>query len=374
MILILTILITLDYAIFILLLVHGFTKIKSFTAISIQPITTFSILVPFRNEEKVLLNLLSSISKLNYPKELFEIIAIDDASTDQSVAVFNKWRFQNGLIQTTLLENLRLTHSPKKDALLRAMPIVKNTWVVTTDADCELNENWLTTLDCFIQKTPTQMIVGAVTYKTNAANFLHAFQQSDLMSLQGVTIGSFGLQEAFMCNGANFAYQKSFFKTLNGFAGNEKWASGDDVFLLQKALQKHAESVHYLKHKFNVVSTNPENNVFSLFMQRVRWASKTGGYQSDFAKGLALMVLLMNGVLVVAVVLCFCGLIDLQKLFILFTIKFIIDYPLLFKTNQFLGKSKFIFPVFSSLLYPFFSFIVGLYAIFGTFTWKGRRF
>jgi hypothetical protein len=70
---------------------------------------------------------------------------------------------------------------------------------------------------------------------------LDHFQQLDLTSLQGATIGSFGLNKAFMCNGANFAYTKSLFEKLNGFDGNNKIASGDDVFLLQKAVEKFPE-------------------------------------------------------------------------------------------------------------------------------------
>jgi hypothetical protein len=54
------------------------------------------------------------------------------------------------------------------------------------------------------------------------------------LSLQGATIGSFGIGKGFMCNGANLAYKKSLFQELNGFQGNDTIASGDDVFLLQK--------------------------------------------------------------------------------------------------------------------------------------------
>jgi hypothetical protein len=39
-----------------------------------------------------------------------------------------------------------------------------------------------------------------------------SFSAIDLASLQGATIGSFGIKKGFMCNGANFAYTKSFFQ------------------------------------------------------------------------------------------------------------------------------------------------------------------
>jgi hypothetical protein len=62
----------------------------------------------------------------------------------------------------------------------------------------------------------------------------YIISNSWIASLQGATIGSFGIGKGFMCNGAN-SLQKSLFQELNGFQGNDTIASGDDVFLLQKA-------------------------------------------------------------------------------------------------------------------------------------------
>ena len=88
-------LIVIDYVIFISLLIYGFAKVKSFEKIDLQPKTTFSIIVPFRNEEKNFRTLLDSISQLIYPLDLFEIIVIDDFSNDNSEKIFNKWRMEN---------------------------------------------------------------------------------------------------------------------------------------------------------------------------------------------------------------------------------------------------------------------------------------
>jgi cellulose synthase/poly-beta-1,6-N-acetylglucosamine synthase-like glycosyltransferase len=361
------------YVVFILQLIFGFDKVKTFVRTDEKPVTKFSIIVPFRNEEKNLPKLLKSISKLNYPKDLFEIILVDDFSTDASERVYIKWRMENGLIETTLLENLRLSNSPKKDAISRAIPILKHDWVVTTDADCTVNKNWLLTLDNFIQKNTVEMVVGAVVYKTKN-NWFHQFQQLDLLSLQGTTIGSFGIGKPFMCNGANFAYTKKLFNEIGGFGGNNKMASGDDVFLLQKALKNHADKVHYLKNTDTIVKTKPENDLFKLFMQRVRWASKTTGYSGYYSKSLAVLVLAMNLSLIVGLYLLTTNSLNWKTLLIIFSVKYFVDYLLLLKSNQYLRKGKFIFPLASSLVYPFFSSFVGLYSLVGGFTWKNRNF
>lgn len=361
------------YVVLIAQLILGFGKVKAFESTNVSPKNSFSIIVPFRNEEKNLRKLLRSISDLNYPKELLELIMVDDFSKDQSERVYINWRLENDKIETTLLENLRLSNSPKKDALSRAIPIIKKDWVITTDADCVVNENWLLTLDQFIQQTKVEMVVGAVVYKTKN-NWFHHFQQLDLLSLQGTTIGSFGIGKPFMCNGANFAYTKKFFNELGGFGGINQQASGDDVMLLQKAVLKKPEVIQYLKHEDSIVTTKPENDLFKLFMQRVRWASKATSYSSVYAKILAVGVLMMNLSIVVSCGLWVVGLLDWKVFFGVFLIKYLMDYILLSQTNGYLRKGKFLLPLASSLVYPVFSSGVGVYSLFGSFTWKGRTF
>ena len=330
------------YLVFIAQLISGFNKLESFEKTEKKPITSFSIIVPFRNEEKNLPKLLKSISNLNYPVELLEIILVDDFSTDASERICINWRLANGLIESTLLENLRLSNSPKKDAISRAIPIVKNKWIITTDADCIVPKNWLQTLDDFIQNKQPEMVVGAVIYKTKN-NWFHHFQQLDLISLQGTTIGSFGLGKPFMCNGANFAYTKNLFQEIGGFSGINNTASGDDVLLLQKAIAYNKDKVCYLKNDDFIVKTKPINDLYELFMQRVRWASKTSSYQTNYPKLLAVIVLAMNISLVVSFGLWYFGKFDLRLFAMALILKYGIDYVLLYKTNGYLRNKALIF-------------------------------
>jgi cellulose synthase/poly-beta-1,6-N-acetylglucosamine synthase-like glycosyltransferase len=366
-------LILLVYMVTMAQLIVGFDKIKTFHSKAIPPKTFFAIVVPFRNESSNLPILLESIKNLNYPNDLFEIILIDDFSEDDSVRQIYHWRMENGVFQTTLLENIRLSGSPKKDAISRAIPIVKNEWLVTTDADCVVSENWLLTLDQYVQNHDVEMIVSSVVYDSKKS-FLHHFQQLDLMSLQGATIGSFGLGLGFMCNGANFCYTKTLFEQLHGFKGNNKIASGDDVFLLQKAMNKHPEKVHFLKSKDTIVHTKPTNNWLELFSQRVRWASKTSAYQSVFGKDLAVIVFSGNLAIVLSLCLFPYAFFSWNVLLLLFSLKFITDYILLYKTNRFLRKKRMGYLFLSSVLYPFFCVGVAVFSWFGGYEWKGRKF
>jgi cellulose synthase/poly-beta-1,6-N-acetylglucosamine synthase-like glycosyltransferase len=361
-------LIFINYVFFIGLLIWGFSKVKPFQGKTSENKTGFTIVIPFRNEEKHLPDLLQSLTHLNYSKELFEIIFIDDASEDNSVRVINNWRMENPWFHLTILDNVRISKSPKKDAITRAVMIAKHPWIITTDADCMVRPEWLSSFDAYIQNSDVEMIAGAVNYPTKGFLLSH-FQQMDMLSLQGATIGSFGLDEAFMCNGANFAYTKKYFQELGGFNGNNHIASGDDVFLLQKAVSKSSEKVRYLKNQEAIVTTKPEKSWVQLFKQRVRWASKATAYQSDFSKGLAIMVFLANFSLLLSLLFVLVGWMDWELLLMFFSGKFIIDFVLMYKTNRFLRMCMYSVLV-SSLIYPIFSTIVALYSVIGGFEWK----
>ncbi|WPR72487.1 glycosyltransferase [Flavobacterium sp. NG2] len=354
------------YILSIIALYYGFFKIKHFKSFGLKPITKFTIIVPFRNEAANLPILLESISKLNYPLDLFEVILVDDDSTE-------KIQISNFKFQISVINNVRKSNSPKKDAIRTAMELVTTNWVITTDADCIVPQNWLLTYDNYIQQNELEMLAGAVTHQVQDS-FLHHFQQLDLASLQAATIGGFGLGHGFMCNGANFGYTKTFFHELNGFDGNDKIASGDDVFLLQKAIIQSAEKVHYLKSKEAIVSTQPVSSWKLLFYQRVRWASKASSYQSRFAIGLGFAVIAGNFAIVLGILFLTLGLFTFQSFIFVCLSKFIVDSIMIYDANRFLSGDKIRYLLLSSLIYPFFNLSVALYSLFGKYEWKGRVF
>ncbi|WGD35501.1 glycosyltransferase [Olleya sp. YS] len=353
--------------------VLGFDKVKTIRLSDIIPKTKFTVIIPFRNEAEHLPELLESILKLNYPKDLFEIIFVDDASEDDSVAQIMRFLsyVQN---DSKLLNNIRVSYSPKKDAIALAIQHAKSKWIITTDADCILPKYWLDSYNEFIQKNSAKLIAGPVTYSLNKG-FLNAFQTLDFLSLIGATIGGFGLNKPFLCNGANLAYQKDFFESVNGFEGNTTIASGDDIFLLEKALKTDKNAVQYLKCEQAIVTTKPQASLKLLLAQRLRWASKTSNYSNNFAKLVGLIVLLANALIVVGFVLALMGLLKVKAFAYLFFIKIAIDFLLIYKTSQFFNKENVLkHYTWSCLAYPFFSVYIAFISMFMTYKWKGRTF
>lgn len=364
----------LGYLVLIGELSYGFDRVAPFNLKNLLNSTAFSIIIPFRNEQAHLPQLLESLAELNYNRSKYEIILVNDASSDTSLSIVNAFIKQHPRLNITCIPNQRVSKAPKKDAILTATNMAKNNWIITTDADCIVPKFWLDTFDEFIQTTDTDFIAGPVTYIENGS-FLNRFQSLDFLSLQGATIGGFGLNRPFMCNGANLCYKLSTFKRLNGFKGNDTISSGDDVFLLEKFITYNPSAVHYLKSEKAIVTTEAMPNMKMLIQQRIRWASKSSAYTNWYAKLVAFIVFMANLTCVAFVPLGIVNTINVNVLAALFLIKLSIDFLLIFKASRFLNNESVLASyLYSAVLYPFFSIYIALRSLFKSYSWKDRYF
>ncbi|MCB0398435.1 MAG: glycosyltransferase, partial [Winogradskyella sp.] len=225
-----------------------------------------------------------------------------------------------------------------------------------------------------IQTNQPNCVVAPITY-SDGSSFLKRFQILDILSLQGATVGGFGLKLPFLSNGANFAYRKAAFQAVDGFSGNNNLASGDDVFLLEKLKKIDLKKVLYLKSDQAIVTTKPMADLKSLIHQRLRWASKTSRNPNWFSKLVGLIIFSGNLACIAILPVFLFGLITPRIAIALLVIKFSIDFLLLFKTARLFKQEIVLFSyVWSCLLYPLFSVYIAILSLFKSYQWKGRTF
>jgi len=367
------------YSILILFLNRGIDKLQTPVQDYSTANTDFSILVPFRNEEKALPDLLKSLALLDYNSDRFEIILIDDGSHDDSVKIITHFKEEHPELNLILVTKKGNGSSAKKEALQQGVGMASHPWILTTDADCMVPKNWLHAFDSLINQKSLKMIVAPVAYKAEAG-FIHKFQILDFLSLQGTTMGLFGMKNhnfirPFLCNGANLCYKKESFIEVDGYQGNEHIASGDDVFLLEKMYTQFPQEIEFIKSKDAVVQTNSKNSLKALLQQRIRWASKTVAYRHIFAKLVGILVFLTNFSILIGLFLALTGNITWLNFGFIFLLKFNFDFVLLYKTATFFDQKEQMQSYFlSSLLYPFFTVIVVLLSFQKNYTWKNRKY
>lgn len=362
------------YSFILLWLTLGVLRLNVFKPENISPKNGFSIIVAFRNEEENLWALLQSIAKQNYPKQVFEVLLVNDASTDQSTRVIQEFILTHQHVNIRLVENKRTSISPKKDAINTAIAISKYNWILTTDADCTVATNWLNTFNAYLTKNDVVFVAGLVSY-TKKKGFLHQFQQIDWTSLIGVTLGSFGWNKPLLCSGANLGYKKKAFFQVKGFQGNEHIASGDDVFLMQKIQESFPNKLGYLNSKQALVKTQSIDSWQELYQQRIRWSKKTSSLPNILIKGIGMSVLLVNFTIIILFFFGFFDSLQWKIGFVFLAVKILLDSLLVYLTGKSTNQKIPIFTwLLSSLLYPIFSVSVILLGSFSRYQWKGRRF
>lgn len=351
----------------------GMARLPYFTRRKATQIIPFSIVVPFRNEAQNLPRLLQSIKELRYDRFSFEILFVDDASEDESVAIIQSF-LEDSNIQYHIFNNERFSQSPKKDALTLAIKKAKYKWIANLDADCEIPPRWLQLINSHILHKNSKMVCGPVLFATDDS-VLKQFQFWDGLSLQAATQGGFGWNTPLLCNGANIAFERDVFFEVKGFEGNNHLATGDDIFLMEKINRYYPGQVHYLKNADATVITQPTNSLRGLLRQRIRWASKTSKNKNLGAKVLGGIVFLGNIGFVIGLAMCFIQPMQASAFAPLLLIKILVDTALLSATACFFKRPRISTGLLSSnFTYPFVVIWVFLNSWRGHYEWKGRSF
>ncbi len=338
---------------------------------SFQPTIQFTILIPARNEEQTIAACLQSIKQLNYPKELTEVIVIDDFSEDATAAVVQN--FTNvKLIQLKDVVKEQI-NSYKKKAIETGIEQARGTYIITTDADCTVPKNWLRNFAWMIQQHQSEFIAAPVAMKEESS-FIKLFQSLDFLSLQGITAASVGAGFHSMCNGANLCYSKNVFAAVDGFKEVDHIASGDDMLLMYKIQRLFPKLVHHCYSSESIVLTNPVETAKDFFRQRIRWASKADQYKDKRIFWVLLLVYLLNFFLLTLLIAGFFK----TELWILLVaslfVKTIVELIFLIPVVRFFKKQLLLmwFP----LMQPFhivYTVIAGWLGKFSNYSWKGRE-
>lgn len=358
----LLIILLLPYLFIILKIYRNLLKARQFLQDD-PPGVTVSVVIPCKNEEENLPGILNDLCSQDYDTRLFEIILVDDNSTDstfQTASAFN-------LIQNYKV--IRNNSQGKKSAIRSGVDVATGKLIITTDADCRMAGGWISVIAALYCASGADMIIAPVQPESKPG-FNGAFRDLEFLSLQGVTAGSAIGGYPVMCNGANLAFTREAYLRHSGNLHNEI-SSGDDIFFLH-SLKKEADSKIIWGWSPAAVVTTRHCDTLTLFIkQRSRWLSKAKAYTDRFtliigtATFLAVMV---NLVLLTGVVIN-------QELIVLFIAAFIIksvpDFLLLYETTQCYNKRhlmKWFIP--AQVVYPFYVVTVVLYSLLFKNSWK----
>ncbi|MBI5858880.1 MAG: glycosyltransferase [Sphingobacteriales bacterium] len=327
-----------------------------------------SIVVPARNEEKKIDTLLQDLQAQAYPKDLFEIIIVDDHSSDATAEIVKSFPG----IKLVQLSGLAI-NSYKKKAIETGIMVAEKDWIVTTDADCRVGSKWLGNIAGFIEEKKPVFVAAPVMLNCNHS-LLQIFQAIDFMVLQGVTGAAIHKKMHSMGNGANLAYERKAFLDVKGFTGIDHIASGDDMLLMHKIERQFPGKTAYLKSKEAIVSTEPMKTWKSFLNQRIRWASKARQFEDKQVYAVLMLVYFFNLLFPVLIIAGFYNYFYWQLLGGFWIGKTLSEWPLVYSTASFFDKQKFLkYFFFFQPLHIAYTILSGFLGQLGRYEWKGRR-
>lgn len=226
-----------------------------------EPLT---VVLPFRNEELnqgLILTRVNS-SKLNSQDHW---MLIDDGS---------RTPWQPELPEFASLHCLDDEGGSKKLALQYVVLRSETPIILTTDADCQNQANWILSMRQACTAS-TNIVIGPVLMQPEKS-FVSQIAAMESLALLSVTMGTTGLNIPLMCSGANLLFRKSAWQDVGGYSDHINQPSGDDVLLMHSIWLRNPKSVDAQVNPDALVFTEAPQSWKDFLHQRKRWASKSG--------------------------------------------------------------------------------------------------
>ena len=363
------------YAALISAITIGWWRLKEFNKNQPSAKVKISIIIAVRNEARNIRALLNSLLQQDYPSDMYEIIIVDDQSSDETIRLVEEIiALQKGILSLKLVTLGMNDNYGKKAAVKSGIRISSGELIIITDADCIAGRKWISTIASFFIAYKPQMILGPVR-TTDKGSFFGKLQTLEFTSLISSAAGSCNGGFPLLANGANMAFTRQAYETCGGFTGNMQYPSGDDMFLMMSIKKRFgASAIRFLRSKETIVSTPALQGLMPFIQQRMRWVSKGRGYTDHLLIATSLLVFLVNVWLVVTAFMALRSK-GFLNLFLLFYIgKLIIDFPLMFSYSRFQRSMSFLWllPI-MELLNAVYTFIIGIAGNLGIYEWKGRK-
>jgi cellulose synthase/poly-beta-1,6-N-acetylglucosamine synthase-like glycosyltransferase len=335
------------------------------------PVERVSIIVPCRNEAQNIESCIRALLAQDYPRNLLEIIIVDDHSTDATAVIAESFGSQH-LRVIRMSDNIPDSQG-KKAAISLGVTASTGSVILTTDADCIPSVSWVSTMSACRKKTDAAFVSGPVMFR-GSNKPLDIFQSLDFLSLQGITAAAVSAGFHGMSNGANMGFTREAFDGVQGFEGIDHIASGDDMLLMQKIQLLFPGRIAYCRSQAAIVTTRPEPTLQAFLRQRIRWASKATHYRDKRILPVLLLVYLHNiSFLVMLTAGVFGYTYALVTAAVLLGFKTIVELSFLWPVAGFFG-ARHLLPWFP-LAQPFhiiYTVVSGLFGQLGSYQWKGR--
>ncbi|RZJ70953.1 glycosyltransferase [Flavobacterium sp.] len=233
-----------------------------------------SVIVCAKNEEENVRRFVPLLAEQEYPD--FEIVLIDDASSDGTLDLFEEFEKQYANVRLVKVENNEAFWGNKKYALTLGIKAARKEYLLFTDADCRpASKDWIKEMTSRFTMQKTFVLgYGAYERLPGFLNKLIRFETL-LTAVQYFSWAKIG--NPYMGVGRNLAYKKDEFFNVNGFIDHIKIRSGDDDLFINQAATSKNTTVCYSPESFTY--SEPKKSFKEWFAQKRRHVSTAKHYK-----------------------------------------------------------------------------------------------
>ncbi|WP_338408641.1 glycosyltransferase [uncultured Flavobacterium sp.] len=258
-----------------------------------------SVIVCAKNEAENVIRFVPILAEQDYPD--YEIILIDDASSDDTLGIFEEFEKKYPNVRLVKVENNEAFWGNKKYALTLGIKAAQKDYLIFTDADCYPTSNdWITSMSSQFTLHKT-VVLGYGAYEKVANSFLNKIIRFETMltAIQYFSWAKAG--HPYMGIGRNLAYKKEEFYNVKGFINHIKIRSGDDDLFINEVATSKNTTICYAPGSFTY--SQPKTTFKAWFTQKRRHVSTAKLYKSFDRIQLALFYISQLLFLILALVL-----------------------------------------------------------------------
>ncbi len=354
----------------IVLFMMGLARLKRGTNTAMHSVV---VLVAARNEEQNIEKCIAALDDQNYPRDKFTIIVIDDHSTDRTPEIVEQCADRFSKVKLLRARDRQANVSPKINALDYAIAHTSSELIFTTDADCIVGPNWISSMVRYFEET-VGVVSGITLFSgtSGAPPLVVSFQSLDFFSQTACGAGAIGMNAVNNCNGSNMGFRRSVFTQVGGYTAISHVNSGSDSLLAQRILSMTHWKMKFAFEPDTHVLTSPLPSWHQVLEQRMRWAGQTPNYPpSTLVFLIASFMLYASLFLFIPLSILYWPIFPLPLLILM--IKLAVDFrivSLFARLSGVQGMMRFFFP--SELLHIPVVLIAVCGSFLGTFEWKGR--
>jgi glycosyltransferase involved in cell wall biosynthesis len=230
-----------------------------------------SVIVCAKNEEENVANYIPLLAEQNYPD--FEIVLIDDASSDKTLDVFEEYEKKYSNIRLVKVENNEAFWGNKKYALTLGIKAAKNDYLLFTDASCyPISKDWIMAMSSQFTEQKT-IILGYGKYEKIRHSFLNKIIRFDNLFTAIHYFSWAKIGYPYTGVGRNMAYKKEEFFNVNGFIEHIQIRIGEDELFINQTANGKNTAITFTPESFTCCK--PKTSFKSFFNQKKRHIATT---------------------------------------------------------------------------------------------------